>query len=70
MKGILNKVANIHSASVDEVTTEISRAMMISFNNPDPKVREAWSHIAPDGEIPDVEQFIEYISNYDKKKIS
>ncbi len=28
------------------------------------------ANIAPDGEIPDVEQFIEYISNYVKKKIS
>ena len=70
MKNILKKVADKHSTSADEVATEISRAIMISFNNPDPEVREAWSHIAPHGEIPDVEQFIEYISNYVKKKIS
>ena len=56
-KDIIKQVARNNGVSEEEVR-EMKAAMMAGWNNSDPKVREIWSRIPCEGEMPIPEELI------------
>lgn len=43
---ILQRIADLHHVSVEEVRKEIDQAVALARSNPDPQVQEIWKKIA------------------------
>lgn len=57
-KDIIKQVARNNGVSEEEIRAEMKAAMMAGWNNPDPNVREMWSRIPCEGEMPTPEELI------------
>ena len=55
----IKKAAQQNGVSPESVYYEITQAIEAGYNNPDPAVQEYWRKIAPGGNIPSPEEFIE-----------
>lgn len=59
-KKTLEKMAKENGMTVAEVEREMTRAIRAAMNSPDPRIRERWKEIAPNGREPSVEEFLNY----------
>ena len=59
-KKTLEKMAKENGMTVAEVEREMARAIRAAMNSPDPRIRERWKEIAPNGREPSVEEFLKY----------
>lgn len=59
-KKTLEKMAKENGMTVAEVEREMARAIRAAMNSPDPRIRERWKEIAPNGREPSVEEFLNY----------
>lgn len=57
-RDIIKQVALKEGVTEAEVRREMTTAIMVAWSNPDPQVREMWSRIPCEGEIPTPEEFI------------
>lgn len=57
-KGIIKELALKEGISEAEMRREMTTTMMVAWNSPDPKIREMWSRIPCEGEMPTPEEFI------------
>ena len=65
---MIRQIAEQDDVTEAEVYEQMKLAITIGFNNLDPSVQEFWQRIAPDGEMPTPEQFIEIMVNDFKKQ--
>lgn len=59
-KKTIARIAAENGISVAEAKREMSMAIHMAMNSPDPRIRQRWMKIAPDGKEPTVEEFLEY----------
>lgn len=59
-KKTIKRIAAENGISVTEAKREMSMAIHMAMNSPDPRIRQRWKGIAPDGREPTVEEFLEY----------
>lgn len=60
-KEIFRQVAKQYNTTLEEVYTEIQKAIDAGFANPDPAVREEWKKIKFKGERPTPEEVLAYM---------
>lgn len=58
---IFAQIAKAEGISKDEVKSEIYKAILIGFNNPEKK--EVWKSISIKGDEPTIEEVIEWVTN-------
>jgi len=58
----IRKTAEQEGVSVEEVRSEISKAIVETMNNPDPKAQEVLKKLFSDGKQPSPEEFIQRIT--------
>ena len=65
---ILKTIAEHGKTSIEEVETEMQRAIDIGFDNPDKKIQKEWEKISHKGDRPTVREVIEALSKRLKDK--
>ena len=65
----IKKIAMREGITVEEVRTEMKKAMMIGLCSPDPSVREQWKKIPCKGDIPTPEELIIYMAQNVKERL-
>lgn len=65
---ILQRIADLHHVSVEEVRKEIEQAVALARSNPDPQVQEIWKKLLKEYPEPTAEQVIYYFANQIKKE--
>lgn len=65
---ILKTIAEHEKTSIEEVETEMQRAIDIGFDNPDKKIQKEWEKISYKGDRPTVREVIEALSKRLKDK--
>ncbi len=58
---IIEEVARQLNTTPENARREMTEAMRSAMANPDPEVQAIWRKIAPDGKLPPLERFVEYI---------
>lgn len=58
---ILQQIAAINGTSSGEVRRQMEATMASALQNPDPAVRKMWSSIPRNGEVPTLDEFMEYL---------
>lgn len=56
----IERIARENKMTVAEAEREKAMAIRAAMNSPDPRIRERWKEIAPDGREPTVEEFLRY----------
>lgn len=64
---IIERIAAEHNTTVEEVRREIEAAILVGFNNPDPKVQAQWAKIPRRGDVPTPDELIAYVVRQAKK---
>ena len=62
----IERIAAQNGISVAEAKREMTIAIHRAMNSPDPRIRERWKRIAPDGREPTVEEFLQYCAKESK----
>ena len=62
-KRAIAKVAQRENKSVEEVRADITEAVMVGWNNPDPLIRATWMRIPRMGDVPTPEEVVAWASN-------
>ena len=65
---ILQRIADLHHVSVEEVRKEIDQAVALARSNPDPQVQKIWKKLLKEYPEPTAEQVIYYFANQIKKE--
>lgn len=60
-QSILEKVAQQNNTTVEEVRSEIRRAIQAAMSNPEPAVQERLASVAKTGSEPTPEELIDYL---------
>ncbi len=60
---IIAKIAEDNKMPPSEVRAEMTAAMMMAMNSPNPMVRERWKSFCFDGSTPSLEEFIIWLAN-------
>ena len=61
-ENILAQIAEKHGTTPEQVRAEIERVIDHCWNSRDPRVREIWKSIRPDGQKPTAEEAILHLS--------
>ncbi len=61
-KEVLKRIARENHITPAEAEREMQRAIHAAMVSPDPRAREMWKEIAPEGKEPTVEEFLRYCS--------
>ncbi|WP_099204949.1 sporulation initiation factor Spo0A [Scatolibacter rhodanostii] len=65
----IRKIALSEGITVEEVRTEIKKAMLIGLCSQDPAIRAKWNKIPCKGDIPTPEELIVYIAQHVKERL-
>ena len=65
----IRKIAMREGITVEEVRTEMKKAMLIGLCNPNPAIRERWKNIPCKGDIPTPEELIVYMAQNVKESL-
>ena len=65
---MIRQIAKQEGVHPEVVYAEMQAAIEAGYSSPDPEVQEYWRKIAPDGEVPTPEKYIEIIS-FEIKKV-
>ena len=65
----IRKIAEQKGVSAKEVYEDIQEAISAAYNNPDPAIQAHWRRIAPDGEMPTPEKFLEIMTEKIKESL-
>ena len=68
-KRIIRQIAMEHGTTPDCVEAEMREAIRKAMDSTDPKAQVLWKQIAPDGREPDIDCFLEFISQRVRQKI-
>ncbi len=60
---ILKAVADKNGVTAEQVENEIKKAIRQAMTTTDPKAQALWRQIAPDGNEPDLDTFLEFVAN-------
>lgn len=66
---IIAQIARQHGTTPAEVEKEMLDAIRKAMASPDPRAREMWRQIAPDGKTPSVDRFLEYCTGQIRKRM-
>ena len=58
---ILQQIASINGTSPGEVRRQMETAMASALQNPDPVVQQMWNSIPKKGDLPTLDEFMEYL---------
>lgn len=65
----IRKIALREGITVEEVRTEMKKAMLIGLCSQDPAIREKWKKIPCKGDIPTPEELIVYMAQHVKERL-
>lgn len=65
----IRKIALREGITVEEVRTEMKKAMLIGLCSQDPAIREKWKKIPCKGDIPTLEELIVYMAQHVKERL-
>lgn len=60
---ILKAVADKNGVTAEQVENEIKKAIRQAMASDDPQAQALWKQIAPDGSEPDLDAFLEFVTN-------
>ena len=65
----IRKIALREGITVEEVRTEMKKAMLIGLCSQDPAIRKKWKKIPCKGDIPTPEELIVYMAQHVKERL-
>jgi len=57
---VIKQIARDHNKTTQEVEREIRKAIRAAMSSPEPRAKEMWKRIAPDGKEPSIEKFLDF----------
>ena len=68
-KMIIEKIAIENGTTPEIVEAEMRKAIRQAMASPDPKAQALWKQIAPDGQEPDLDRFLEFTSQMARNRV-
>ena len=57
---IIERIAKENHTTPEEVEKEMRRAIQTAMKSNDPRAKELWKQISPDGKEPSIERFLKF----------